>query len=83
MPTVAVIDGVLIHMFFDDHAPPHFHAKDAEYEVLISIDRLDILAGSLPRAKLTKVLKWARDHRAALEHCWVLATARRDFGKIE
>jgi hypothetical protein len=26
MPTIAIVDGVKIQMFYDDHTPPHFHA---------------------------------------------------------
>jgi hypothetical protein len=26
MPTIAVVDGVKIRMFCDDHLPRHFHA---------------------------------------------------------
>ena len=27
MPTVAVVEGVKVQFFFDDHPPPHFHAE--------------------------------------------------------
>ncbi len=27
MPTIAIVDWVKIQMFYDDHAPPHFHAE--------------------------------------------------------
>ena len=39
MPTVAVIDGIKIEFYFDEHPPPHFHAKYAEYRAVIRIDR--------------------------------------------
>jgi hypothetical protein len=26
MPTVAIVDGVKIQFYFDEHPPPHFHA---------------------------------------------------------
>ncbi|HHW4679607.1 MAG TPA: DUF4160 domain-containing protein [Xylella sp.] len=32
-------------MFWHDHAPPHFHALYAEYEVLIDIRTLVIIEG--------------------------------------
>lgn len=35
-------------MFWNDHAPPHFHALYAEHEVLIDIRTLDILEGEMP-----------------------------------
>jgi hypothetical protein len=27
MPTIAIVDGILILLYFNDHAPAHFHAK--------------------------------------------------------
>ena len=27
MPTVCIFYGIIIRMFFDEHAPPHFHAR--------------------------------------------------------
>lgn len=37
MPTISVFYGILIQMFWRDHAPPHFHALYAEDEALIDI----------------------------------------------
>ncbi len=37
MPTYFTFDGIKIDLYFDDHAPPHFHAIYAEYEELIEI----------------------------------------------
>lgn len=38
MPTISEFFGILILMYYNDHAPPHFHAKYAEYEALIRIE---------------------------------------------
>jgi hypothetical protein len=32
--------GIAITMYFDDHAPPHFHARAAEHSAKIRIDTL-------------------------------------------
>lgn len=37
MPTISVFYGIVIQMFWKDHAPPHFHALYSEYEALICI----------------------------------------------
>jgi Domain of unknown function (DUF4160) len=42
MPTIAVVDGVKIQMFYNDHTPAHFHATLAGKEVLIAIGSLDV-----------------------------------------
>ena len=37
MPTISVFYGIVIQMFWRDHAPPHFHALYAEHEARLSI----------------------------------------------
>ena len=43
MPRISQFLGILIYMYYNDHLPPHFHAKYAESEVLIKIDTLTVL----------------------------------------
>ena len=45
MPTVAVVDGVKILIFYNDHTPPHFHAVLGENEMLVAIRSLDVIRG--------------------------------------
>ena len=73
MPTIAIIDGVRVLIYFNDHAPPHFHAMLAEHEAQISIRTLTLTKGSLPAAQLRKVLAWAKEHQAELALHWVQA----------
>ena len=42
MPTISAFYGILIQMFFDDHAPPHFHVKYAEFKAVIDIQTLSV-----------------------------------------
>lgn len=71
MPTIAVVDGVKIQMFFDDHIPPHFHATIGGQEVLIAITTLEVIRGALPPANQRRVLDWAGRHRAELALNWI------------
>ena len=43
MPEISRFFGIVIRMFYDDHAPPHFHASYVEHEVLITIETLAVL----------------------------------------
>jgi hypothetical protein len=36
MPTISAFYG-LIRMFFNDHPPPHFHARDGEFEATVDL----------------------------------------------
>jgi hypothetical protein len=70
MPRISEFFGIVIAMFYNDHAPPHFHARYGEHEALIVIDTLATLRGSLPRRALALVLEWAAEHRHELASDW-------------
>jgi hypothetical protein len=57
-------------MYYNDHAPPHFHARYAEHEAVVAIDTLEVVEGSLPRRALALVLEWAAIQRTALRANW-------------
>ena len=70
MPTIAIVDGVKIQMFYNDHAPAHFHAILGHDEALIAIRSLDVIRGRLPHAKLRRVLEWALANQDRLALNW-------------
>jgi hypothetical protein len=82
MPTVSVFFGIVIRMYYRDHAPPHFHAVYNGQDVAIAIESLRILRGSLTRRALNLVLDWAELHRAELLENWRLLEARRPLREI-
>jgi hypothetical protein len=82
MPTISMFYGIVIQMFWADHAPPHFHALYAEHEALINIKTLEILKGELPKRALALVLEWASEHRAELMEDWELCAAMQTPKKI-
>jgi hypothetical protein len=53
-------------MFFNEHAPPHFHAEYAEYRAVIDIRTLDVIDGRRPRRAHELVADWAELHREEL-----------------
>ncbi|HXM45643.1 MAG TPA: DUF4160 domain-containing protein [Bryobacteraceae bacterium] len=83
MPTISIFYGVLIRMFFNDHAPPHFHARYGEFEATIDIHTLSIKHGQLPRRALDLVLEWAMIHKAELLEDWRLCSEKTPPNKIE
>lgn len=72
MPTISAFYGILIQMFFKDHAPPHFHIKYGEYKAVIDIRGLELIEGKLPRRALNLVLDWAELHQSELLEDWQL-----------
>lgn len=82
MPTISTFYGIMIQMFWGDHAPPHFHALYGEYEVLINIQTLEVMKGSMPRRALILVLEWASIHREELAEDWKLCEMKQSPMKI-
>ncbi len=82
MPTLSRFFGIVITMNWNDHLPPHFHARYAEHEAIMRLDTLEVEAGSLPRRALALVLEWAALHRAELWNNWNLAQTRQPIQAI-
>ena len=57
-------------MFWDEHAPPHFHAKYGEFKAVINIKTLSVIEGELPRRAETLVMDWAELHQEELLEDW-------------
>ena len=51
VPRVSEFYGIVIEMYFDDHPPPHFHARYAADEALFVIVTGEVFGGSLPLAR--------------------------------
>jgi len=70
-------------MFYDDHDPPHFHAKYGEYKASIDINDFAILAGTLPARAVGLVMEWAMLHKKELLHNWKLVKDGKTLLPIE
>ena len=73
MPRISEFYGIAIYLYYQDHAPPHFHAIYGEHEATISISSGRVLDGRLPRRALGLVRTWTGLHREELERDWNLA----------
>ena len=70
MPTISRFMGIIITMYFDDHAPARFHARAAEHNAKVRIDTLEVIASDLRRRELRLVLAWAEMHAEELDSNW-------------
>ena len=59
MPEISRFYGIVITINFDDHLPPHFHARYGEFRAAIRFDG-EILDGRLPARALGLVWALAR-----------------------
>ena len=83
MPTLAIIDGIKITMYYADHEPAHFHAVAGEDEIVVGIADMRVVAGHAPPAVVRRVRTWALRHQAELALCWVRCRAGQKPGRIE
>jgi hypothetical protein len=83
MPTLSVVYGIVIRMFYDDHAPPHFYAQYGEHKAVVGIQTLEMIDGDLPPRARALVLEWASRHRAELVRDWDLCQARQAPVRID
>jgi hypothetical protein len=73
----------VIAMFFDDHPPPHFHAKYGDHQAQIAIATGEVLHGFLPRRALNLVQEWSKLHRDELAADWERAEREEPLASIE
>lgn len=83
MPEISRFYGIIIAMFFDDHNPPHFHARYGREKVAIEISSLRVLEGRISPRALGLVIEWASQHQEELLNDWELAKANQTPRKIE
>ena len=82
MPTISIFYGLVIRMYFNDHAPPHFHVEYAEFKATVDIHMLTISSGKLPRRAQMLVLDWAELHKTELLEDWKLCMAKQQPRQI-
>ena len=83
MPELSRFFGIIIAMYYNDHGPPHFHAKYGGDQASIRIDNGEILEGALGSRALRLVEEWRNLHQAELASDWARAQARQPLTKID
>ena len=70
MTTIQRIGSASVRIYADDHRPPHFHIVGPDFQVLVRISDLAVIAGEARQDQITEAMKWARTHREMLAHTW-------------
>ena len=82
MPTIAIFYGITIQMYWDDHNPPHFHARYGRAKAMIRISDGEVVSCELPPTATRMVREWALLRRAELEENWQRAINLKSLYKI-
>jgi len=68
-------------MYFNDHNPPHFHAKYSGHEALFNF-KGDLIEGELPKRAVKFVQEWISFHKTELEVNWEKARIGQPLDNI-
>ena len=82
MPEISRFLGIVVRMYYRDHAPPHFHATYGEYDITVDIET-GVTEGRFPRRALAAVLEWFELHQEELRENWHRAEREEPLEKIE
>ena len=83
MPEICRFYGIVIKMYFADHAPPHFHAEYEEFEARIAIDSLAVISGKLPPRAMGLVAEWTTLHQQELTALWEKARQSEPLQRLD
>jgi hypothetical protein len=83
VPRISEFYGIVIEMYYGDHAPPHFHARYGGASAKIEIATVEVIAGQLPGRALRLVREWVAQHGDELVANWERAIRHEKPQPIE
>lgn len=81
MPAISRFFGIVIFMNYNEHNPPHFHARYQDQEVLIELET-GIINGEMNARALGLIMEWYTLHKKELAENWILASQRKQLKEI-
>ena len=81
MPTISRFYGIVIFMNYNDHNPPHFHARYQDQEVTVAI-QTGVVSGEMSRRALQMIFEWSERHQEELMRNWELARERKSLEQV-
>jgi hypothetical protein len=76
MPEISRFFGIVIAMHYNEHEPPHFHARYGSDRAAIGVREMTLLDGHLPPRVFGLVVEWGIRHRDELLADWARAARR-------
>src|SRR5262249_25637123 len=67
---VEKVNGLKIHIYADEHAPPHFHVVAPDIDAAFSISDCTLLKGSVDRRTRDLIVHWHESARPKLVEFW-------------
>ena len=70
MPEISRFLGIVIAMYYNEHNPPHFHAKYGDFAAFFDIETGDMVDGNMPRRAVRLIQDWAELNKTDLLNNW-------------
>ncbi|MHB9029924.1 MAG: DUF4160 domain-containing protein [Candidatus Latescibacterota bacterium] len=81
MPEICHFYGITIFMNYNEHDPPHFHARYEDQEVSIEI-KSGVVKGQMSKRALRMLFEWSEINHESLMENWRLLRGRKQLMKI-
>lgn len=82
LPLISRFGGLSIYLYYDDHAPPHYHVRSTDGDAVVII-RTGRVEGRLPPRARALVERWRKEHLMELHLNWQRATLNEPLHAIE
>ena len=82
MPTISIFFGIVVQMYWRDHAPPHVHAFYQGHEALVEIETGTVIRGRFPPAAAMLMRQWVLSRRGELRDNWQRGRDRLPFERV-
>jgi len=82
MPTLSKFYGIVVFMNYNDHNPPHFHARYQDQEIIVE-NETGLVEGRMSKRALRMVFEWLDLHQAELLDIEKLLTLNLELAEKE
>jgi hypothetical protein len=82
MPIISSFFGIIIYMYWRDHAPPHFHAKYGDQKITVEIETGKV-TGKISKRAIGLIQEWRELHKNELMADWKMAEDKKAIKQIE
>jgi len=82
MPIISSFFGIIIYMFWREHAPAHFHAKYGDDEIIVEIETGKV-TGTMSNRAIKMIQEWRELYKVELLKDWKLAEQKKALFPIK
>ena len=82
MPVLSRFFGIIVYMYWREHAPPHFHARYQDEEISVQIES-GLISGHMSATAIALIQQWRMLHKTELLADWEMASQKKPLRNID